>query len=231
MLGEDAASAPEDVAADDAVCLFQIPTHLRAAWWDLLDAAAGSGGPLEGFGGFAARVVEFLAYKQLNPPAAPHLEAIVTAAGERSIRRDPTTGLASGLGPTVAPWTPWPPAEGIAVPRLWGVVNLGDEDTGVVLAGPPLAGAAAEVARLAADRPAPATVGELTGRWLRTFPDRPPLRVRLGPCEGCLLPADGLTLDGDPTEKVEPDVLLLISAADPGPSGADPGPPSPGSRA
>lgn len=206
MLGE-AAPSPAD-----AVWLFQLPAHLRSAWWELLDAAAGSDMRIQGFDAFASRVAEFLAYKQLHPPDVPRMEAIVAAAGERSIRRDPDTGRPSGLGSAVAPWSAWPPAADVAVERLWGVVNLGDEDTGVVLVGPPLPRLAAEVARATPGSPAPTAVGELVERFLRAFPDHPPVRVRLGPGEGCRLPADGLVLDGDPTGKQDPDVLLLVSA-------------------
>jgi len=39
----------------------------------------------------------------------------------------------------------------------------------------------------------------------------PPIRLCLGPGEGFRLPPGGLILDGDATDKREPDVLLLIS--------------------
>ena len=74
-------------------------------------------------------------------------------------------------------------------PRLWGVVNLGDEDTGVVLVNLPLADAGGGTRPAVPGRPAPATVGELVARFLRAFPDYPPVRLRLGPGEGCRLPA------------------------------------------
>jgi hypothetical protein len=204
---EPAPAAPCDPEA--TTCLFQIPAHLRGAWWDLLDAAADSGGRIEGFDRFAARVAGFLCFKRLPPPASAQMEAVVTATGGRSIRRDATTGRPAGLGSTVAPWTPWP--GGVAGSRLWGAVNLGDEDTALVMLNLPPATLAAELARLSRHHPAPATVGELVARFLRAFPDYPPIRLRLGPGEGCRLPAGGLILDGDPTGKQEPDVMLLIS--------------------
>lgn len=206
--GGDGTGAVRD--ADGAVALFQIPEHLRAAWWDLLDAAAAADRPVEGFDGFAGQVAEFLAFKRLGLPAGVHAEAVVTAAGERSIRRDPETGSAAGLGPTVAPWSAWPPA-GEVVPRLCAVVNLGDEPSGVAFVNLPPPGLAAELATREPAAPPPATLGELVGRFLRARPDYPPVRVRLGPGEGCRLPADGLILDGSPEGKTEPDVLLLLS--------------------
>jgi hypothetical protein len=138
------------------------------------------------------------------------MDAVVTAAGGQSIRRDDATGRQAGLGPTVAPWTPWP-LRAVPASRLWGVVNLGDEDTALVVLNLPPAALAAELARRCPVNPATVVVGELVGRFLRAFPDYPPIRVRLGPGEGCRLPADGLILDGDPSGKQEPDVLLLIS--------------------
>lgn len=208
MLGDDSGTAGAG-HPDDAVCLFQIPEHLRAAWWDLLDAAAETGGPMEGFDAYAAKVGEFLAFKRLGAGASGRVEAIVTAVGERSIRRDPDIGRPSGLGPTVAPWAAWP-GSGAPVPRLHAVVNLGDEPSAVVLINLAPAALAAELARREPGA-VPATVGELTSRFLRTCPDYPPVRVRLAAGEGCRIPAGGLILDGDPTGKEEPDVLLLVS--------------------
>lgn len=193
---------------DDAVWLFQIPEHLRLAWWELLDAAAETGGPLDGFDAYAAKVGDFLAFKRLSGVAAVRMEAIVTAVGERSIRRDPDTGKPSGLGPTVAPWAGLPPGSG--VPRLRTVVNLGDEPSAIVFINLSLPGLAEELVRRTSGV-VPATVGDLVCGFLRTCPDYPPVRVRLAAGEGCRLPPGGLILDGDPTGKEEPDVLLLIS--------------------
>jgi hypothetical protein len=195
---------------DEILCLFQIPAHLRNEWWELLDVAAATGGPVQGFDRFAARVAEFLAFKRLSAPASLQMEALVTAAGERSIRRA-ATGRPAGLGPSVAPWTAWP-LVGAPESRLWGAVNLGDEDTALVMLNLPLPALAAALAQRSPADP-PAMVGELVTRYLRAFPDYPPTRLRLGPGEGCRLPPAGVILDGDPTGKREPDVLLLISAS------------------
>jgi hypothetical protein len=91
------------------------------------------------------------------------------------------------------------------------VVNLGDEDTRLVLMAVPIQGLAANPALRRPGQPEPTTVGELVGRFLREVPDCPPIRLRLGPGEGFRLPSGGLILDGDATDKQEPDVLLLIS--------------------
>src|SRR5262249_13178350 len=66
LLVSSAEHGPED--ADDG-CLFQIPGHLRAAWWDLLDRSVEAGGAaLPGFEDFAGQVAEFLRFKHLEAP-------------------------------------------------------------------------------------------------------------------------------------------------------------------
>jgi hypothetical protein len=208
-------SGPENDA--ESGYLFQIPGHLRAAWWDLLDRSveAGAAG-LPGFEEFTRQVAEFLRFKHLEVPSRLQMEAVVTAAGRCSMRRDPETGTPAGLGPSLAPWAGCVWEENGALPRLWAVVNLGDEDTRLVLIAVPLSALAADLALRHPGRPLPTTVGELVGRFLRAFPDCPPIRLRLGPGEGFRLPPGGLILDGDATDKQEPDVLLLLSEQPPG---------------
>jgi hypothetical protein len=203
-------SGPEQDA--EAGFLFQIPGHLRAAWWDLLDRSVEAGDTtLPGFEGFTRQVAEFLRFKQMEVPPGLQMEAVVTAAGRCSMRSDPETGTPAGLGPSLAPWAVCALLEGGVLPRLWAVVNLGDEDTQLVLIAVPIQGLASQRALLHPGQPLPTTVGELVGWFLREFPDGPPIRLRLGPGEGFRLPSGGLILDGDATDKQEPDVLLLIS--------------------
>jgi hypothetical protein len=206
-------SEPEDGPGKDAEAgwLFRIPGHLRAAWWDLLDRSVEAGeAALSGFEDFIGQVAEFLRFKHLEVPASLQMEAMVTAPGRCSMRSDPETGVPAGLGPSLAPWTVCGVTAG-GVPRLWAVVNLGDEDTHLVLIAVPIPELAAALASRHPSQSAPATVGELAGRFLSEFPDCPPIRLRLGPGEGFRLPSGGLILDGDATDKQEPDVLLLIS--------------------
>jgi hypothetical protein len=201
-------SNPESDA--EAGCLFQVPGHLLAAWWDLLDRSAGAGdAALPGFEDFTRQVAEFLRFKHVDVPPCLHMEAVVTAAGRCSMRSDPDTGAPAGLGPSLAPWALCPPPEG-GVPRLWAVVNLGDEDTSLVLIPFPIQALAATLALPHPDQP-PATVGELVSWFLRESPDFPPLRLRLHSGEGFRLPPAGLILDADATDKHEPDLLLLMT--------------------
>jgi hypothetical protein len=207
-------SAPVNDA--EAGCLFQIPGHLRAAWWDLLDRSveAGDAG-LPGFEEFTGKVAEFLRFKHMDAPPGLQMEAVVTAAGRCSMRSDPETGSPAGLGPSLAPWAACAPPQGGVAPRLWGIVNLGDEDSRLVLIAVPIPGLAADLAARRPAQPPPPTVGELVGSFLREFPDCPPIRLRLGPGDGFRLPPGGLILDADATDKQEPDVLLLISEQPP----------------
>src|SRR6516162_9782992 len=56
---------PENDA--EAGCLFQIPDHLRAAWWDLLDRSVEAGGTaLPEFEEFTRQVAEFLRFKHME---------------------------------------------------------------------------------------------------------------------------------------------------------------------
>ena len=208
LLDDPVPPARTDVL-NDHICLFQIPEHLRDAWWTLVGESAESGGPVTGFDTFAARVAEFLVFKRLSGPAT-QMEVLVTAPGARSIRADSATGALGGLGPTVAPWSAWPVGES-AAPRLRAAVNLGDEGMRVVVINLTLSELAAEFARRAPADPPPATVGELVARFSATCSDYPPVRLQLGPGEGCRLPTDGLILDGDATDNEEPAVTLLIS--------------------
>jgi hypothetical protein len=210
-------SGPEPGPESDAAAgwLFQIPGHLRAAWWELLDRSIGAGdGALQGFDDFTRQVAEFLTFKHMEVPPILQMEAVVTAAGRCSMRSDPETGAPAGLGPSFAPRAVCPLPERSALPRLWAVVNLGDEHTRLILIPVLLQRLAADPA-LRPGQPLPTTVGELAGCFLREFPDCPPIGLRLGPGEGFRLPAGGLILDADATDKQEPDVLLLISEQPP----------------
>ena len=207
-------SGPEDGPEKNAEAgrLFHIPGHLRTAWWDLLDRSVEAGdAALPGFEDFTSQVAAFLRFKHMEAPPSLQMEVVVTAAGRCSMRSDPETGTPTGLGPSLAPWAEWALPEGGVLPRLWAVVNLGDEDTRLVLIAVPIAGLAADLALRHPDRPPPTTVGELVRSFLTEFSDCPPIRLRLGPGEGLRLPPGGLILDGDATDKQEPDVLLLIS--------------------
>lgn len=190
----DGPTPPEELEA--CVCLFQLPGHLRSEWWKLLEQAAEVLGDcrLPGFETFVSQVGEFLAFKGLPFPEGARCDVVVSNPGQRFVH-----------------WGPWPWAEEHRWPRLWGGINLGDEETSVVLINLPCQQLDAELRRRFPDQPSPATVGELARWFLRSCSDYPPVRLILGPGQGCRLPQGGLILDGYLESKSEPDVLLLIS--------------------
>src|SRR2546430_1916802 len=103
LLTSDPERDPEKDA--EAGRLFQIPGHLRAAWWDMLDRSVEAGdAALPGFEDFTRQVAEFLRFKHLDVPPGLRTEAVVTAAGRCSMRSDPETGTPAGLGPSLPPW-------------------------------------------------------------------------------------------------------------------------------
>jgi prolyl 4-hydroxylase len=117
------------------------------------------------------------------------------------------------MGCGLSPQTPWPVPED-ARGRPWGGINLGDEATAVVFVNLTCRRMDAELRHRFPDRPPAATVGELVERFLRAFPDYPPVRLALEPGEGYRLPRDGLIVGGSPEGKQEPDVFLLIHGGD-----------------
>ncbi len=203
-------SDPRNVEEDGS--LFQLPSHLRSAWWALLDRSVETGdAALPGFEAFAGQVADFLRFKRMEVPPGLQMEAAVTAPGRCSMRSDPETGAPAGLGPSLPSWVECDRLAGGDFPRLWGVVNLGDEDARLVLVAGVISRLAASVAFRRPGLVLPKTVGELVGSFLREFPDCPVVRLHLRSGEGFRLPSGGLILDTDASDKQEPDVLLLIS--------------------
>jgi hypothetical protein len=207
----DEPTSPEEMEA--SLCLFQLPGHLRSEWWQLLEQAMGvlGEGRLPGFEAFVRQVVEFLAFKDLPIPEGARCTVVVSNPGQRSVAWGPEASHAGGLRCNLAAHEPWRVAEEWTGPRLWGGINLGDEETSVVLINRPCRQLDAELRRLFPDCPTPETIGDLVGQFLRASPDYPPVRLLLGSGVGFRLPRGGLILDGYPADKQEPDVMLLIS--------------------
>jgi hypothetical protein len=200
---------------ESCVCLFQLPQHLRSEWWNLLEQAAGvlGTGRLAGFEAFAGQVGEFLSFKGIPVPERARWEMAVSMPGQRSVHWNwgPEANRAVGLHCNLAPSTPWPGADELPWPWLWGCINLGDEPTSLVLVNLTCRQLDAELHRRSPDRPLPAAVGERVGRFLRTCSDYPPVRLILRPGEGYRLPRGGLILDAYLGDKQEADVLLSIA--------------------
>jgi hypothetical protein len=206
----DGPTSSEEAAA--SLCLFRLPEHLRSGWWDLLERAAGDlgEGRLPGFEAFVNQVVEFLTFKDLPDLGGARCSLVVSKPGQRSAGWGPGANQPEGLRCNLAANAPWRGAEEWIGPRLWGGINLGDEDTSVVLIDRPCRQLDAELRGRFPDGPTPKTVGALVERFLRTYPDYPPVRLLLRSGEGFRLPREGLILDGYPADKQEPDVMLLF---------------------
>ena len=93
---ELAALVVETPGSDAAALLFAIPAHMRTRFWDMLgeEAAEGSGD----FVTFAADLRQFLAFKELPPPADATFDLLVQDVG----------GAVDPAG-------------------LWGLINFSDE--------------------------------------------------------------------------------------------------------
>jgi hypothetical protein len=213
LLVQTPAAPTPPVELEDCVALFQLPGHLGSQWWNLLEHAPGllGEGRLPGFESFVTQVCEFLAFKSLPVPEGARWDVVVSDCGQWLVSNGPGTNRSTGLRCNLAPRVPSPQAIEHRWARLWGGINLGDEATSVVLINLPCQKVDAELRRRFPDQPAPATVGELSERFLRAFSDYAPVRLILKPGEGYRLPRGGLILDGDRASKEEPDVLLSIT--------------------
>ncbi|MBL8797370.1 MAG: hypothetical protein JNM56_25940 [Planctomycetia bacterium] len=201
---------------EDVGCLFLLPQHLRAEWWQWLERThesnkAGAQSAQAPFSNLAQRIGEFLAFKQLAVPDGARWDAVIS---------DPMQLLTpwcldgrrfGGLRCSVAPWASWAVTAEPPCPCLWGGINLGEEPTSLVVINLPLAKLAAECRRRFPERPTPATAGELAERFLSDCPDYAPVRLLLGAGEGVRLPRGGMILAGYPGGKAEPEMVLLIS--------------------
>lgn len=207
----DGPSTSEEL--NDCVCLFQLPGHLGVEWWNLLDRSAESlaAGHLPGFDAFANQVIEFLTFKGLPIPDSARCNVVVSDPTQRLVHWGPGASRPGGLHCNVASDTPWPGQAERNLPRLWGGINLGDEDTSVALVNLTCRQIESELRSHLPDEPLPATVGELVERFLRSHADYPPLRLTLGPGEGFRLPNGGLTLSGYLEDKQESDIFLSIT--------------------
>jgi hypothetical protein len=207
----DGAVSPEELEA--SICLFQLPAHLGSQWWQLLEQSAEllGDGRLPGFEAFVGRVVEFLAFKDLPTPAGARCTVVVNQPGPTSLNWGPESRHPAGLGCHFAAGAPWPGEEELRWPRLWGAINLGTEETSVVLINLLCRQLEAELRRRLPGQSAPSAVDELVKQFLRSCSDYPTVRLILRPGEGFRLPSDGLILNGYAADKQGPDVLMLIS--------------------
>jgi hypothetical protein len=191
----------------DCLCLFQLPQHLRSAWWRLLEQAEKTGhAHLEGFDAFVTEVARFLAFKDVPIPEGAAFDLLVSKPGLRSL---PLGGETRGLACNLAEATALPVTDETTCPRLWGGINLGDEPTALLFINLVVRDLLAGVTTH--QQPfSPGTVGTLAERFLAVHPDYPVVRLEIAPGEGFRFPNTGLLVDACTLDKHEPDVLLLV---------------------
>jgi hypothetical protein len=163
-----------------------------------------------------SQVVDFLAFKSLPVPEGARCDVVVSNPGQPFVTWGPEANHPIGLRCNLAAEAPWPEVDGLRWPGLWGAINLGDEETSIVMINLACRQLDAELHRRFPDQPSSAAVGKLVGQFLRFCSDYPPVRLLLGPGEGYRLPRGGLILDGCLKNKQEPDVLLMIYDRRPG---------------
>jgi hypothetical protein len=100
---------------DASLSLLTLPRHLLDSWWELLAQAGPEGIP--GFAGFLRDLSDFLAFKELLPPAGLSAEVVACPPERTYLRGGPDTNEPAGLG-----WSA----------GLWGLFNLGAEALEVV---------------------------------------------------------------------------------------------------
>jgi hypothetical protein len=209
LVPDQGAAQPE--ALDDCLCLFALPQHLQALWWDLLDRARVAGTThLEGFDVLVREVASLLAFKKLPVPDGATFDLVASQPGQRSIRWNAAGARPEGLAFDLSPGTPWPLSREQRPARLWGGINLGDEAVSLVLVNLAAQQGHDLLAPRCASLPPPATHGELAARFLTHLPDYPPLRLRIEPGEGYRLPAGGILVDACTLDMEGPAVLLMI---------------------
>jgi hypothetical protein len=190
LASEDSATAHG--FATEGLTLFGIPEHLRREWWERAGPEIVEGkaaGP--GSEAFIRALGAFFEFKRWSFPAAAACDLIISETGQPSTQLDPATGAPCGLGlRTRAP--------------VWGVLNLGDEVTGLHLVNLPPARCWELLG------PAGQRTEAGPGRFFEQAPDYPLVRIQLWPGEGLRLPDEGLVWDGSTVGKSDLDVLLRV---------------------
>lgn len=188
-------------SSDDAwhhdLCLFAIPEHLRARWWELAARQAETlPAPLEGMESFAREIAEFAHFKRVPLPRQCTFDVTLSAAETPAGRPLPPSWEAeavAGNAPVVAR------------------VNLGDERRALIF----LNLGRSRLAELL-DGPgqgrkaATAPRDDLVRAFGAQFPDYPLVRLVLDPGEGIWFPSSDVIYAADRCDKADLDVWLIL---------------------
>jgi len=192
---------PHDAWRRD-ICLFAIPEHLRAKWWEMAARqieTLPSG--LDGMEPFARAVAEFAQFKHVPLPRQCAFEVTLTSPHRDSIE-EPSAAQVFRQALVVE-------ANGRCSP-LVARVNLGDERTALLflnLSRSHMTEMLNHQGRKAADT---TETSDLVDAFLAEFPTYPLVRLSLDPGEGIWLPNSEVIYGVDRSGKSDLDAWLIL---------------------
>jgi len=211
--GDDCRPSEESWRQD--LCVFAIPEHLRAVWWELAARQVETlPAGLEGMEAFARAVADFAQFKGVPLPPQCAFEVTLTPAA------GPPTSTSMGAieTPARAPILHLSRAAdaGAASSRVIARINLGDERTSLIFVNLRSSRIAELLAgRLcSADSASSAQEGDQARSFLAHFPTYPLVRLVLEPGEGVWLPDADVIYDDGRSGKSDIEVWLIVRQAE-----------------
>jgi len=188
------------------VCLFAIPEHLRARWWEMAARQMETlPAPLDGLEPFARAFAEFAQFKRV--PLPPRCAFEVTLTSPEQAVANPSSAASDCA-------SAWIAETGAASSPVVARVNLGDEQTALIFLN---LGRARMLEMLHGKRTVDgatiaASPAELVRDFLWEFPAYPLVRLALNPGEAVWLPSADVNHGPDRSGKTDLDVWLLLKA-------------------
>jgi hypothetical protein len=197
------------------LCVFAIPDHLRAVWWELAAKQVETlPAGLEGLEPFARAVADFAQFKGVPLPPQCAFEVTLTPPVDAATSTNTSTITAGGRGALLR--LSRAADADAASSREIARVNLGDERTSLIF----LNLRSSRIAEMLADRPRSAESttrvehGDVVRSFLSHFPAYPLVRLVLEPGEGVWLPDADVIYDDDRSGKSDMDVWLILRQAE-----------------
>jgi hypothetical protein len=211
LLADDQPAGSEKAAADPwqtDVCLWTIPEHLRAKWWDLAARQVETlPSGLEGMAGFARAVADFAQFKGVPLPAECTFDVTLASRDDRA---DSTTGETAEDSARRFLWRGSQAADAAASSRVIARINLGDQQTSLIF----LNLRPQQITEMLASRPANAALAvqdeNPVSLFLQSFSTYPLVRLILAPGEGIWLPGANVVYEADCPTTSEIDVWLNL---------------------
>jgi hypothetical protein len=193
--------SPEDAWRRD-ICLFAIPEHLRAKWWEMAARQIETlPTRLDGMEPFARAVAEFAQFKRVPLPRQCAFDVTLTSPDQGSIEK-PSAGQ--------VPRRSWVVEATDGSSPLVARINLGDERTALIFLNLSRS-RMAEMLKLQGHKAAAATeTSDQVDAFLSIFSGYPLLRLFLDPGEGIWLPNDEVIYRVDRSGKADLDVWLTL---------------------